>query len=113
MTIWQEGSAALSLRTQSMPLMPGRLMSMRTTSGLCLGSSARASSPVEWWLRHSKPGAREIKPARLSRTRGSSSTIDTVTGTDKLCQNESLRDNRKGGVLGWGEFEIAEAQALA
>src|SRR5678816_2016986 len=57
--------------------MPGKLMSMSTTSGLVLGNDANASSPEECSLTHLKPSDKSINRARLVRTRLLSSTMET------------------------------------
>ena len=45
MTIEIDGTAAFRLRTHSIPDMPGRPISIKTTSGFSPGISASAASP--------------------------------------------------------------------
>src|SRR5690242_17138129 len=60
--------------------MPGRLMSIRTTSGLTFGKSLRASSALGYWLTQRKPSARLRTRARVPRNFSLSSTIETEMG---------------------------------
>ena len=77
MTICVLGSNGFSSRTQSTPFLPGRLMSIRITSGLVRGNSASAASAVACALAHSKPSDSSISFVRLPRRRMLSSTMDT------------------------------------
>ena len=69
---------ALSLRTHSTPLMPGRLMSISTTSGFTTGNSRKASSADPYQPRQRKSRERPRTRISASRMPASSSTIATV-----------------------------------
>src|ERR1051326_8531320 len=78
--------------------MPGRLMSIRTTSGGSLGSAARASSALACWLRQRKPSARLITRASVPRNWSLSSTMETVIdmlGGKLQTPNFKLQGNTK------------------
>src|ERR1700753_3901689 len=57
--------------------MPGRLMSMSTTSGLSFGSDSSAASALGYWLRQRKPSSRLMSFASVVRNCSLSSTMDT------------------------------------
>src|ERR1700690_2879451 len=63
--------------------MPGRLMSISTTSGLACGKSFSASSAFAYWLTQLKPSARLSTRTSVSRTLSLSSTMETVTGINQ------------------------------
>src|ERR1035437_5433573 len=73
------GSARFNLRTASTPFIPGRLMSINTTSGFFSGRSLSALSASPHSPASRKPEARPIQPAIIFRAWGSSSTIETAT----------------------------------
>ena len=54
-------------RVASMPLMPGRLMSIRTRSGGCASAWATASSPVSASPETSNPAVRPITVRATAR----------------------------------------------
>src|SRR5215471_16667430 len=81
---WRSGNWDLSFATHSMPLMPGRLMSTRATSGRSRGIFCRASSAVAQAATQRRPCEPLSNEARLSRSPRLSSTKETVTGMAPL-----------------------------
>src|SRR5215469_9344086 len=77
---WTSGKIFFNWRTHSTPLMPGRLISIRTTSGLAVGKPLRASSALGYWLTQRKPSARFSTRASVPRNFSLSSTIETEIG---------------------------------
>src|SRR5664280_472860 len=75
--IWIPGTSAFNCRTHCTPFMPGKLMSISTTSGRTWGRSFRASSALAYWLRQRKPSARLSTRARVARNLSLSSTMET------------------------------------
>src|SRR5688572_30403183 len=60
--------------------MPGRLMSMSTTSGFSRGTFSNAASALACWPRQVKPSARSRTRASVPRNWSLSSTMETVIG---------------------------------
>ncbi len=79
-TINNCGAASFNCRTHSTPFIPGRLMSIKTTSGRSLGKVSRAASASAYWLMQRKPSARLITRASVPRNCSLSSTMETVMG---------------------------------
>src|SRR5580693_7847841 len=118
------GRRGFSLRTHSMPFMPGRLMSNRTTEGFSCGSLASAVSASSYSPTHLKPSALRIQPARISRAGTSSSTIATAMFTMDIrfivyamlpeCRVPLIDDTPdrflicflRGGRDGYGKFNL-------
>ena len=72
-------SAATIWRVASIPLIPGRLMSIRTSPGRREVAVATASSPVSASPSTSKPGASVTTVLAAERNGAWSSTIRTLT----------------------------------
>ena len=82
MSICVRGNFSLSRATHSMPLMPGRLMSISTTSGASPGKVRNASSPLAQARRHFSPRARPNTASKCSRVAATSSTMAMVMVID-------------------------------
>src|SRR5882672_8915148 len=81
---WVFGRRGFSFFTASTPLMPGRLMSIKTTFGCFSGSRASALSASPHSPARRKPDARLIQPARILRAWASSSTMETAIAMEVL-----------------------------
>ena len=73
----ERGICFLSATMHSIPLMPGRLMSINTTSTSCAGRPSNAVSPSGNTWMHSKPFEPLINTRSASRMSSVSSTTDT------------------------------------
>src|SRR5882762_6028705 len=82
--------------------MPGRLMSISTTSGFTCGKSFTASSALAYWLTQLKPSARFSTRASVVRNWSLSSTMDTEMGIilNGLQRNVQAHE---GSALGAGD----------
>src|ERR1035441_10245010 len=81
-----------------MPFMPGRLMSMSTTSGAAAGRWVTACSAEENWPTQEQTPKWSTTRASLVRTPSSSSTMATLIGTDFFCREE-LKDAESAFIL--------------
>src|ERR1017187_3362832 len=80
MTDWICGATCFNCRTHSTPFIPGRLISISTTSGRSLGKPSSAASALGYWLTHLNPSARPITRAKVPRNWSLSSTMETEIG---------------------------------
>src|SRR5258705_2305390 len=93
MTNWVSVSSAFSWRTHSMPLSPGRLISISTTAGFSCGNFTSALSALPCSLTEAKPSARRIQLARMCRAGASSSIIETEISTTLLTYTSMVKSN--------------------
>ena len=92
---WVAGQTCLSRAVHSMPDMPGRLMSIKTTSGVKAGSSLSAEFPSGQDPTQRKPGAWLMSRVKLRRRPESSSTTPTLANRPEV---EDAGDGTSGGV---------------
>src|ERR1051325_7213526 len=80
MMTWVDGNRCFNSRTHSTPFMPGRLMSMRTTSGFSCGNAFNASSAFACSPTQRNPSERFRMRAMVPRNLSLSSTMQTPIG---------------------------------
>src|SRR5436190_19461172 len=78
----KSGSLALRPATHLMPLRPGKLISIKRTSGLRDGMDFNASSAVPYASRQQVLGFLSKSEISFSRVPGLSSTIETLIGME-------------------------------
>ena len=93
------GAASTIRRVASMPLMPGRLMSMRTSAGWRSAAMATASSPDAASADHVEAGATRSTTVRATARKGAwSSTISTLTSPVVAMSVDSPSLARRSGT---------------
>src|SRR5258708_28437307 len=87
--------------------MPGRLMSIKTTSGFICGKSFNASSAFAYWLTQQKPSARLSTRTRVSRNLSLSSTMETVMGINLFFAERNFQAHDRSAVRATGNGKFS------